>query len=63
MRLLFINCQEMIATSLIWLAHPLANYVQIFFSSFFPFIQPRVYDRKREGEYPTPHTAVQTRCG
>ena len=23
----------------------------------------RVYNRKREGEYPTPYTAVQTHCG
>ncbi len=23
----------------------------------------RVYNRKREGEYPTPYTAVQTYCG
>ena len=23
----------------------------------------RVYNKKREGEYPTPYTAVQTRCG
>ena len=26
-------------------------------------LKARVYNRKREGEYPTPYTAVQTHCG
>ena len=26
-------------------------------------LQPRVYNSNREGEYPTPYTAVQMHCG